>query len=100
MKKIILIGIGALFLSGCAETTALLGPVLIGGHTGSTTKAGLHYGAGYFVKKSTGKSTSEHALGMIREPIKTRKEKKIKKEVTKFLNEHILSVRKQLLQNN
>ena len=100
MKKIILIGLGVLFLSGCAQTTALLGPALIGGHSGSMTKASLHYSAGYFVKKSTGKSTSEHAMSMIQEPIKIRKEKKIRKNFTKFLKEHILSTRKQLLQNN
>tara|TARA_B100001964_G_C14023389_1_gene504903 strand:+ start:446 stop:754 length:309 start_codon:yes stop_codon:yes gene_type:complete len=100
MKKVVLITLGVLFLSGCAQTTALLGPALIGGHSGSMTKASLHYSTGYLIKKSTGKSTSEHALGMIQEPIKIRKEKKIKKDFTKFLKEHILSTRKQLLQNN
>ena len=100
MKKIILIGIGVLFLSGCAETTALLGPALIGGHSGSITKASLNYSAGYFIEKSTGKRAFEHAMSMVQEPIQKRKEKKIKEDFTKFLKKHILSTRKQLLQNN
>ena len=75
MKKVILIVLGVLFLSGCVQTTALLGPSIIGAHSGSVYKASLQYGANYMIKKSTGKSTSEHVLGLIQEPIKIKKER-------------------------
>ncbi len=45
------------------------------------------------IKKSTGKSTSEHALGLIQEPIKIRKEKRIRVGLTELLERHILNVR-------
>ena len=45
------------------------------------------------IKKSTGKSTSEHALGLIQEPIKIREEKRIRVGLTELLERHILNVR-------
>ena len=113
MKKVILIALGVLFLSGCVQTTALLGPSVIGVQSGSVYKASLQYGANYMIKKSTGKSPSEHALGLIQEPIKIRKEKRIRVGLTKLLeqhilttratnllNQHIFTTRKKLLKNN
>ena len=93
MKKVILIALGVLFLNGCVQTTALLGPSVIGAQSGSVYKASLQYGTSYMIKKSTGKSTSEHALGLIQEPIKARKEKRIRVGLTKLLEQHILNVR-------
>ena len=93
MKKVILIVLGVLFLSGCVQTTALLGPSVIGAQSGSVYKASLQYSTNYMIKKSTGKSTSEHALGLIRKPIKARKEKRIRVGLTKLLEQHILNVR-------
>ena len=113
MKKVILVSIGVLFLSGCVQTTALLGPSIIGAQSGSVYKASFQYGTSYMIKESTGKSTSEHALGLIQEPIKTRKEKRIRNNLTKLLerhilttratnllNQHIFTTRKKLLKNN
>ena len=93
MKKTILITLGVLFLSGCAQTSAFLGPAIIGGQSGSIYKASLQYGTSYIIKQSTGKTTSEHALSIIREPIKLRKEEKINKNLTNTLKEHILTAR-------
>ena len=113
MKKVILIALGVLFLSGCAQTAAFLGPSVIGVQSGSIYKASLQYSASYMIKKSTGKSTSEHAIGLIQEPIKIRKEKRIRVGLTKLLerhilttrttnllNQHISTTRKKLLKNN
>jgi len=93
MKKVILIALGVLFLGGCAQTAALLGPSIIGAQTGSVYKASLQYGSNYMIKKSTGKSASEHALGLIQEPIKVRKEKRIRVGLTKLLEQHIPTTR-------
>ena len=113
MKKVILIALGVLFLSGCAQTTALLGPSVIGAQSGSVYKASLQYGSGYMIKQYTGKSTSEHALSLIQAPIKLKKEKRIRVGLTKLLeqhisttratnllNQHIFTTRKKLLKNN
>ena len=100
MKKTILIALGVLFLNGCAQNTALLGPAIIGGSSGSFSKASFQYGTSLIIKKSTGKSASEHALGLIQEPIKIRKEKRIRVGLTKLLEQHIPTTRKKLLKNN
>jgi len=100
MKKKFLIAVGVLFLSGCAQSTALLGPAVIGGQSGSVYKASLHYSSGYLIKEFTGKSASEHAMSLVQEPIKIRKEKKIKKDLTKLLNKHLFSTKKKLFKNN
>ena len=50
-------------LSGCiVAPIALIGPVSSGFSTASIIQAGVSSGANYMVKKSTGKSISEHAL--------------------------------------
>ena len=100
MKKTILITLGVLFLSGCAQTSAFLGPAIIGGQSGSIYKASFQYGTNVMIKKSTGKSASEHAFGLVQEPIKLRKEKKIRNKLTNLLEQHIFSTRKKLLGNN
>ena len=93
MKKIILVTLGVLLLSGCVQTTALLGPAIIGGSSGSIYKASLHYGTSYIIKESTGKTASEHAFGLLQEPIKMRKEKKIRNKLTNHLEQHIITAR-------
>ena len=93
MKKAILITLGVLFLNGCVQSSAFLGPAIIGGSSGSVSKASLQYGASLLIKKSTGKSTSEHAVSLIQEPIKIRKEKKIRNSLAKLLEQHILAAR-------
>ena len=100
MKKLILIALGVLFLSGCVQITALLGPSIIGVQSGSVYKASLQYGSNYMIKKSTGKSTSEHVLGLIQKPIKIKKEERIRVGLTKLLEQHIFTTRKKLLKNN
>ena len=51
-----------MFLSGCAETIALLGPAssLIGG--GNVVHSTISSAASYGVKKTTGKSPMQHVL--------------------------------------
>tara|TARA_B100000686_G_scaffold336311_1_gene406044 strand:- start:1857 stop:2078 length:222 start_codon:yes stop_codon:yes gene_type:complete len=44
---------------------ALVGPAASGFSTASIVQSGITTGAGYIVKKSTGKSIAEHALDVI-----------------------------------
>ena len=112
-KKIIFILLNLSLLCSCVQSTAFLGPSITLASTGNIYQASLQYGTNYMIKKSTGKSTSEHALGLIQEPIKARKEKRIRVGLTKLLeqhilttratnllNQHIFTTRKKLLKNN
>ena len=58
--KISFIFLSLIFLSGCLQTTALLGPSMTIATTGNVLQAGLQYGANTAIKNETGKDTFEH----------------------------------------
>ena len=58
--KILFIFSSLIFLNGCLQTTALLGPGLTIATTGNVLEAGLQYGANSVIEKETGKNTLEH----------------------------------------
>ena len=70
LKRLFLIcGMGVL-LSGCfMAPMALIGPAASGFSTASIIQSGITTGAGYVVKKSTGKSISEHAISALNEDL-------------------------------
>ena len=66
IKRLLLIGVLGVFLSGCfIAPLALIGPATSGFSTASLIQTGVTSGANYMVKKSTGKSISEHAIEAI-----------------------------------
>ena len=63
IKKIILLAAIAVSMSGCfMGPVAFLGPATSGFSTGSIIQSSVTSGANYMVKKSTGKSITEHAF--------------------------------------
>ena len=65
----ILIALGAI-LSGCFMVPmALVGPATSGFTTASIVQSGFTTGANFIVKKSTGKTFSEHAFDAISEDV-------------------------------
>ena len=62
MKRIIFIVIATAFLNGCAQYTSMLGPVYTIYTTGNVAQAGTSLVASYGVKKTTGKTLSQHVL--------------------------------------
>ena len=65
MKKNILILISFVFLVGCVQSFALLGPAITGASTGKVYHAGLSYGSNMLMEKVTGKTTSELMLDIL-----------------------------------
>ena len=66
IKRLLVIASLSLFLTGCfMAPMALLGPVTSGFSTASIIQSGATSGVNYMVKKSTGKTLSEHALDAI-----------------------------------
>jgi len=66
IKRLLLIATLGLFLSGCfVAPLALIGPATSGFTTASIIQSGVTTGAGYIVRKSTGKTISEHAIDAI-----------------------------------
>ena len=67
MKKIFILLTSIMFLTGCVETVALLGPAssIFGG--GNVVHSSISSAASYGVKKTTGKSPMQHALAYAEE---------------------------------
>ena len=66
IKRLFLIAVLGVTVSGCfMAPLALIGPITSGYSTASLIQAGATTGANYMVKKSTGKTISEHAIDAI-----------------------------------
>jgi hypothetical protein len=59
-QKIYFLAIIFIFLSGCIQSTALLGPGVTLATTGNIMQAGLQYGANTAIKNETGKDALTH----------------------------------------
>lgn len=64
MRKIFIIVLASLFLSGCVQVVAFVPSVITGVTSGSAVQAGLSYGFSYGVKERTGKTPLEHVLAL------------------------------------
>lgn len=83
MKKIISLFFIIILLNGCAETFALLGPIsTAGAGSGKIAQSAASSVVNYAVKKQTGKSPSEHALGYV----KKYNPEKVKEKCVKFID--------------
>ena len=58
--KILFIIFSLIFLNGCLQTAALLGPGITVATTGNILQAGFQYGANSVIEKETGKNPFEH----------------------------------------
>ncbi len=67
MKKILGLLLGLLFLTGCAESLALLGPTSTAVTGGNIAQSAFSSAVNYGVKKQTGKSPMEHAIAYAEE---------------------------------
>ena len=93
MRRLLLIIVSFLFLGACAETTALLGPALTVGSSGNVMQAGFSYGSNLAVKKTTGKTPTEHLTSYVETK---HEEQKIRKKMVSYLETHIEIIRKKL----
>ncbi len=62
LKKIVTLCISILFLNGCVDATAFLGPAITAGTSGNIYQASLSYGTNRAVLKTTGKAPIEHVI--------------------------------------
>ena len=68
IKRLLALTTLAVLLTGCYMVPmALIGPVTSGFTTASLVQSGLSTGASFVVKKTTGKSISEHVINSINE---------------------------------
>ena len=82
-KKIYFLVLISIFLSGCIQSTALLGPGVTIATTGNIMQAGLQYGANTAIKKETGKDAIIHLKDAVNEEQEKKKKKKKIRNITK-----------------
>ena len=85
MKKVILLITASLFLNGCFQVIALVGPAASGVATGNIYQSALSYSLSYGVKKSTGKTVIENVIEL------NKKYNKNAKIVNKVDDEYLIS---------
>jgi hypothetical protein len=95
-KKIYLLVLISIFLSGCIQSTALVGPGVTIATTGNILQAGLQYGANSAIKKETGKDALTHLKSSLDEE---QDSQKLNKKIKNFTQNTIERVKKKLLIN-
>ena len=71
--KTLLILSSLIFLNGCIQATALLGPGLTIATTGNVLQAGFQYGANSVIERETGKNTFQHFQDVVDNQSKNKK---------------------------
>ena len=96
LKKIYLLVLISIFLSGCIQSSALLGPGVTIATTGNVMQAGFQYGANSAIKNETGKDAFTH----FKEAVEEEKDnQKLNKKIKNFTLNTIDSVKRKLLIN-
>ena len=88
--------LSVIILSGCVQTTSLLGPGVTIATTGNILQAGFQYGANTALKKETGKDVLTHIKDTVDE---NNKKRKLHVQLKQLLENRIESTRKKLFDN-
>ena len=95
--KIFFIIFSLIFLNGCLQTTALLGPGITVATTGNVLQAGFQYGANTVIENETGKNTLEHFKSALDSQ---KKNKKFKEKFTNLVEKKFELARKKFKPTN
>ena len=70
MGRLLLIFFMFTFLTGCIQSSAMLGPIIGIGTTGSVQRTLVTQSVNYGIKQKTGKNINEHALSAFNKEFK------------------------------
>ena len=96
-KKIAIILMSVVLLTGCAQSTAFIGPAITVAATGNIAQAGFTYGTNEAIKKKTGKNTMQHVSSLF-EP--EDKKTTINEDLVALVESSIKKTRQKLLQKS
>ena len=102
-KKIAFILMSVVLLTGCAQSTAFLGPAITVAATGNIAQAGFTYGTNEVFKRETGKDTIQYVSSLLEPEDKNLLEHEDKKitineDLVALVESRIKKTRKKLLQ--
>jgi hypothetical protein len=95
-KKIYLLVLISMFLTGCIQSTALLGPGVTIATTGNIMQAGFQYGANSAIKNETGKDALTHLKNAVEEE---QDNQKLEKKIKNLAKSTIKRIKNKLLTN-
>ena len=88
-------------MTGCFQSSAMVGPAIAFASTGNVSQAGLAYFTNRAVKEETGMSTTEYVSTFLEEKTKkTKKNEKIYEELMILVQTNFEQTRKKLLLQN
>ena len=87
-------------MTGCYQSTAMVGPAITLASTGNVSQAGLAYITNKAVKEETGMSATEYVSTILEEKTKKNKNKKINEELMILVQTNFEETRKKLLLQN
>ena len=94
--KILFLFLSIIFLNGCLQSTAMLGPGVTLVTTGNVAQAGFQYVANNAIKKETGKD----ALTLVKDVVEEdHKKRKFSKDFKNMVEKRLLNARKKILVN-
>ena len=85
-----------MFLTGCIQSTALLGPGVTIATTGNIMQAGFQYGANSAIKKETGKDALTHLKNAVEEE---QDNQELEKKIKNLAKSTIKRIKNKLLTN-
>ena len=94
--KIYFLIVFSISLSGCIQSTALLGPGVTIATTGNIMQAGLQYSANTAIKNETGKDAFTHLKDAVEEENRNRK---FKRDFKSMVKNRIKNARKKIIMN-
>ena len=101
IKKIVLYFCMSSFLTGCFQSSAMVGPAITLASTGSVSQAGFAYITNKVVENKTGMSTTKYVSTILEEKNnKTIKNEKIDEELLILVQANFEQTRKKLLLQN
>ena len=82
-----------MFLNGCVQSTAFLGPAITVGTTGNIFQASVQYGTNQAIKKETGKNSIVFVKD---EVVKSNKKRKFHKEFSNLVEKRVTLTHKKI----
>ena len=94
-KKIVFILMSVVLLTGCAQSTAFLGPAITVAATGNIAQGGFTYGTNEVIKRETGKDTMQYVSSLLKSEDK---KVTINEDLIALIESSIKKTRQKLLQ--
>jgi hypothetical protein len=96
LVKILFLFLALVFLNGCLQSTALIGPGITMASTGNVVQAGLQYTANRTIKNETGKDAFVYVKDVVQQDQKSRK---FNKKFKSIVENRIQKARKKMFVN-